>query len=191
MDKSTALYFKNNQEWHKWLSQNHDKENEVWLIIQKKHSNKSGIGYEEALEEALCFGWIDGKMMSIDKEKFILRYSPRKAKSIWSKINKDKAEKLIAQGRMTTAGLAKVEEAKKQGNWEEAYTNKIKEEIPEDLETALLENRIAWFNFQKFANSYRNMYIGWVTGAKTDVTRKRRITEVVKRSILNKKPGIE
>jgi len=189
METSTALYFKDSQEWYKWLLQNHDKEKEAWLVIQKKRSEKTGIGYDESLEEALCFGWIDGKMMSIDKEKFILRYSPRKAKSVWSKINKDKVEELIAQGRMTNAGLVKVEEAKKNGKWEEAYTNRKKDEIPDDLEAALLKNRTAWLNFQKFANSYRNMYIGWVIGAKTEETRKRRIAEVIKRTILNKKPA--
>lgn len=191
METSAALHFKDGQEWHKWLSQNHDKEKEAWLVIQKKHSSKTGIGYDESLEEALCFGWIDGQMMSIDKEKFILRYSPRKTKSVWSKINKDKAEELIVQGRMTAAGLAKVGEAKKNGSWEEAYTNKQKDEIPNDLEAALLKNRTAWLNFQKFANSYRNMYIVWVAGAKTEETRRKRITEVVKRSALNKKLGIE
>jgi uncharacterized protein YdeI (YjbR/CyaY-like superfamily) len=119
-----------------------------------------------------------------------LRFSPRKTKSVWSKINKGKAELLIAQGKMTDAGLAKIEEAKKNGLWEEAYTNRKKDVIPTDLENALSENRIAWVNFHSFANSYRNMYIGWVTSAKTKKTRKMRITEVVKRSTLNKKPGI-
>jgi len=191
METGTALYFKDTQEWHNWLLQNHDKEKEAWLIIQKKQSKKTGIGYDESLEEALCFGWIDGKMMSINKEEFILRYSPRKSKSVWSKINKDKAEELITQGRMTAAGLIKIEEAKKNGSWEEAYTNKVKDEIPEDLEAELSKNKTAWLNFNKFANSYRNMYIGWAIGAKTIETRKRRIAEIVMRSILNKKPGIE
>ena len=191
METSTILHFKDTQEWHKWLLQNHNKEKEAWIVIQKKHSNKIGIRYDESLEEALCFGWIDGKMMSINKEEFILRYSPRKSKSVWSKRNKDKAEELVTQGRMTFAGLATIKEAKKNGSWEEAYTSKLKDEIPYDLEAALLKNKTAWLNFQKFANSYRNMYIGWIVGAKTEETRKRRITEVIKRSILNKKPGIE
>jgi uncharacterized protein YdeI (YjbR/CyaY-like superfamily) len=160
-------------------------------VIYKKHSGKSGITYDEALEEALCFGWIDGKMQSIDGEKFILRFSPRKANSVWSKINKERAEKLIKSGRMTEAGLAKIEEARKNGLWETAYTNKKRDEMPPDLESALMENNTAWLNFQKFANSYRNMYIGWVAGARTEATRRKRIIEVVKRSALNRKPGIE
>ncbi|MFC1912434.1 YdeI family protein [Chloroflexota bacterium] len=190
MDISAALYFQGSQEWHQWLQLNHDLENEAWLFIYKKHSSKAGVSYDEALEEALCFGWIDGKMQSIDEDKFVLRFSPRKYKSVWSKRNKERAELLIAQGKMTDAGLAKIEEAKKNGLWEDAYTNRKRDVIPNDLETALSENRIAWVNFHSFANSYRNMYIGWVAGAKTEETRKRRIDEVVKRSTLNKKPGI-
>jgi uncharacterized protein YdeI (YjbR/CyaY-like superfamily) len=191
VELSEALDFKDSQEWYRWLEQNHDKETEAWLVIYKKRSKQTGLQYDEALVEALCFGWIDGKMRSIDDHKFILRFSLRKAKSIWSKINKEKAELLISQGKMTEAGFAKIEEAKKNGLWEEAYTNRKKDIIPADLENALSENKTAWINFHNFANSYRNMYIGWVTNAKTDDTRKRRIAEVVTRSTLNKKPGIE
>jgi uncharacterized protein YdeI (YjbR/CyaY-like superfamily) len=120
-----------------------------------------------------------------------LRYSPRKEKSVWSKINKDKAERMIQLGRMTTPGLEKIKIAEKQGLWQNAYTNKIKERLPSDLKKALVSDKIAWKNFQKFANSYRNMYIGWVKNAKTEVTRKKRIILVVQRSKNNKKPGIE
>ena len=187
----TTLYFSNSQEWHMWLTENHDSQQEVWLVHYKKHSGKASIDLNSAVEEALCFGWIDGKLKSIDKERFILRYSPRKPNSVWSKINRDNAEQLIAQGRMTTAGLAKIEEAKKNGTWDAAYTNKIRDEIPPDLKKALMENTKAWNSFEGFANSYRNMYIGWVNGAKTDETRRKRITEVIKRSALNKRAGIE
>ena len=191
MDINTALNFKDIQRWHNWLEQNHNKEREAWLVIYKKRSKQTGLQYDEALEEALCFGWIDGKLKSVDKDRFILRYSPRKANSVWSKINRDKAEQLIAQGRMTAAGLTKIEEAKKNGTWDAAYTNKQRDEIPSDLRKALMENIKAWNNFESFANSYRNMYIGWVIGAKTEETRRKRIIEVVKRSALNMKPGIE
>jgi uncharacterized protein YdeI (YjbR/CyaY-like superfamily) len=92
---------------------------------------------------------------------------------------------------MTEAGLEKIKLAKKQGLWDAAYTNLKKDRLPSDLRQALLTNQGAWNNFNNFANSYRNMYIGWVKGAKTDITRKKRIDEVVKRSSLNKKPGVE
>jgi uncharacterized protein YdeI (YjbR/CyaY-like superfamily) len=191
METDNALHFSNSMEWHQWLERNHDKEKEVWLIHYKKNSGKHTVSYLDALEEALCFGWIDGKLKGIDEDKFALRYSPRKDKSIWSKVNKEKAEKLIALGRMRAAGLKKIEEAKNNGFWDKAYTNKEVEEIPADLEEALSVNESARENFHRFANSYSNMYIGWVNNAKTGETRKRRIMEVVKQSALNKKPGIE
>jgi uncharacterized protein YdeI (YjbR/CyaY-like superfamily) len=124
MDLDKALHFKTSTEWHKWLQNNHDKETEAWLVIYKKGSHHTGLRYEEALEEALCFGWIDGKMKSMDKDKFILRYSPRNAKSIWSQQNREKTEQLIASGKMTLAGLARVKEAKMNSTWEKADTQK-------------------------------------------------------------------
>ncbi len=97
---------------------------------------------------------------------------------------------MIKLGKMTEFGLNKIELAKKNGLWDNAYTNKVREEIPSDLKKALLSDKIAWNNFQKFANSYRNMYIGWIENAKTDITRIKRINEVVIRSRENKKPGV-
>jgi len=191
MNESTSLHFKNRNEWRKWLEINHKNIKEVWLIHYKKPSNKKSINHFEAVEEALCFGWIDSKLKKIDEERFILRYSPRKQKSVWSKINKEKAEELITSGKMTKSGLEKIKDAKKQGLWDTAYTNLVKDRLPSDLKNSLMQNKTAWINFQKFANSYRNMYIGWVKGAKTQETRKRRISEVVKRAAKNKKPGIE
>jgi uncharacterized protein YdeI (YjbR/CyaY-like superfamily) len=190
MNMDEALHFKDRQEWRTWLEDNSSIVNEAWLLHYKKRSNKVTLSHNDAVEEALCFGWIDGKLKSIDANKFILRYSPRKSNSVWSKINKDKAEQLIAQGKMTKAGLVKIEEAKKNGYWDAAYTNTIKDEMPEDLIKALKADTKAWGNFGHFANTYRNMYIGWIVGSKTEATRRKRITEVVMRSALNKKPGV-
>ena len=183
--------FQDREEWRNWLKDNYRKESFVWIILFKKKYRKKGLTLEDTVEEAICFGWIDGKLKRVDAKRFSLRFSPRKKKSVWSRINRDKAEQLIAEGKMTPAGLVKIEEARSNGTWENAYTNKKKEKMPADLKEALSGNKAAWENFQKFANSYRNMYIGWVNDAKTDTTRKRRISEVVKRSVINKKPGIE
>ena len=191
METSAALFFRNGQEWRTWLQQYHTEINAVWLVHYKKSTGEPGITYDEALEEALCFGWIDGKMKSLDDEKYIIRYSPRKAMSVWSKLNKEKAEQLIASGKMTDAGLAKIEEAKSNGYWDSAYTNRVMDELPLDLKNALILDKDAWYHFQRFANSYRNTCIGWVNMAKSGETRKRRISEVVKRSSMNKKPGME
>lgn len=190
IDLNNALLFENKKEWRKWLEKNHEKFKEIWLIHYKKSSDKKNISHYDAVEEALCFGWIDSTLKRIDEERYILRYTPRKGKSVWSKINKETAERMILQGKMTSAGLEKINSAKKNGLWKTAYTNKIRDSLPLDLEKSLQLDEIAWGNFQNFANSYRNMYIGWVKNAKTDKTRIKRITEVVKRSRENKKPGM-
>jgi uncharacterized protein YdeI (YjbR/CyaY-like superfamily) len=189
MEIDKAILFPSSTEWRRWLEEYHDKEKEAWLVHYKKGSGKDSLSYDDAVEEALCFGWIDGRLKSIDNEKFILRYSPRKKNSVWSKLNRDKAEKLIRSNKMTEAGMIKINQAKANGLWDAAYTSLDKDEIPEDLKSALMGNLDALNNFEHFANSYRNMYIGWVNGAKTSQTRQQRIAEVVRRSELNKKLG--
>jgi uncharacterized protein YdeI (YjbR/CyaY-like superfamily) len=133
------------------------------------------------------FGWIDGKLKKVDKERFILRYSPHKPDSVWSKLNREKAEKMIKAGKMTPAGLSIIEEAKKSGSWNKAYTSLKRDRIPPDLRRALAKDKRAWDNFQSFAISYRNMYIHWIKSAKTDETRRKRIENVVKQALENKK----
>jgi len=190
-DLASVRLFNNRNEWRKWLEKNHSTKHGLWLIHYKKESNKKSVSHPDAVEEALCFGWIDSKLKRIDEERYILRYTPRKRKSVWSKINKDTAEKMIHLGKMTEAGLEKIKIAKKQGLWNTAYTNLKKDRIPSDLKKALLKNKEAWNNFNNFANSYRNSYIGWIKSAKSDITRINRIDEVVRRSIENIKPGVE
>ena len=182
-----ALYFQTRADWRDWLSKHHDLINYVWIIFFKKSTGKKGITLEEAVEEAICFGWIDGKLKRVDDERFMLRFSIRKDKSVWSQINRLRAEKLIADGKMTHAGLAKIEQAKKSGYWDKAYTNKIKDELPADLLETLKKDQKAIDNFQRFANTYQNMYIGWVNSAKSIETRKKRIDKVVEQALKNKK----
>ena len=190
MELDKAVHFRNRREWRNWLSENNDKKNELWLVHRKKRTGIASVRLEDAVMEAICFGWIDGKLRSIDEDRYIVRYSPRRPNSVWSKINKDRAETLIRSGKMAAAGLAKIDEARQNGMWDAAYTNRHRDKIPPDLQKALEGDKDARTNFGNFANSYRNMYIGWVNDAKTDTTRKKRITEVVKRSRLNIKPGI-
>ena len=191
LDINKALFFKNRIQWRKWLEQNHDQASEALVIHYRKDSGKKGLNHLEAVEEALCFGWIDSILRRMDNERFVLKYTPRKANSVWSKVNKEKAEQLIKAGLMTTAGIVKIEEAKKNGNWDNAYTSLIKDTLPADLKQALLKNKKAWYNFQKFATTYRNMYTGWLDSAKTDATRQKRIEEILYRSKRNIKPGID
>ena len=117
MSVTMPLDFKDAIEWRNWLAANHHDATEVWIIQLKAKSKNTGLRYLEALEEALSYGWIDGKMHSIDDEKFMLRYTPRKANSNWSENNKKRAEELIRQGRMAEAGMAAIEAAKKNGKW--------------------------------------------------------------------------
>jgi uncharacterized protein YdeI (YjbR/CyaY-like superfamily) len=187
MEDSNPLYFKSRLEWRKWLRENHHKKKGVWIIYYKKHTDKPSVSYEDAVEEAICFGWIDSKVNSIDTERFMQKYTPRNPKSVWSLLNKKRAEKMIEKGKMTTYGLKPIEEGKKSGAWHVAYTLKKKFRIPKDLKESLMKNKKAWTNFNAFANTYRNMYIGWVTGSGKEETRKKRIEQVAKLSEQNKK----
>lgn len=185
-----TLYITDRKEWRKWLEKHHNTAKEIWLIYYKKHSGKPRIPYDDAVEEALCFGWIDSLVKSIDDEKYMQKYTPRKKNSIWSEINVKRCEKMIKESKMTDAGMILIEEAKINGKWDRAYTTKKIFEMPEDLEIALKKNKSAWNNFTKFAPSYKNNYIHWIISAKKEETKIKRISEVVKRSELNQKPGM-
>ena len=185
------LHITSRADWRAWLKENHAAEKEIWLIHYKKHTGKPGIPYEDAAEEALCFGWIDGMMRRIDEEKYALRYSPRKSGSIWSETNKKRAERMIEQGRMTDAGLAKIKEAKKNGEWHKATLREDTTNIPLDLKKALEANEKARHNFESLAPSYKKQFIWWITSAKIHETRKRRIQKIVRLAEENKKLGMK
>ncbi len=165
-----------------WLEDNHSSEKEIWAIIHKKKSGKKGLKYMEAVEEAICFGWIDSKMQSIDEFRFRLRFSPRKKNSIWSKKNKEIAETMIQLEKMKGAGFEIIAEAKRNGKWDSAYSSKAPLKIPKELLKALKENSIAWKNFDEFSNSTKLRYIYWVESAKKNETRRKRIINVVKKA---------
>ncbi|MBN2334567.1 YdeI/OmpD-associated family protein [Candidatus Bathyarchaeota archaeon] len=183
--------FLGKDEWRHWLSMNHAAENEAWVVIQKVKSPNQGLRYEEAVDEAMCHGWIDGKMRRLNDHEFTQRFSPRRPRSVWSLINRDRAERLISEGRMTEPGLAAVEEAKRNGRWEKAYTSREPPEMPGDLLEALKANEAAHRNFTAFPNSARLMYIHWINDAKRPETRARRIRRVVERAEQGKRPGID
>jgi len=185
MSRSIDQDFHDHKEWRTWLKRNHSSENEVWVIIQKKKSERNGLKYQEAVEEAICFGWIDSKMQSIDNNSFRQRFSPRKKNSIWSKKNKETAEKMIQEGKMKKSGFETINIAKQNGNWDAAYSSKDVPVLPKDLEKALKQNKLVWKNFNKFSNSKRLQFIYWVNSAKKDETRQKRIINVVIKSTLN------
>ena len=122
---ANCITFANREEWRAWLEGHHTTEQEAWLLIRRKGAARGFLVLEDAIEEALCFGWIDGVLKPVDKESYALRFSPRKPNSIWSVNNQRRVEKLIQQGRMTPAGLEKIAEAKENGEWDAAVTIKL------------------------------------------------------------------
>jgi uncharacterized protein YdeI (YjbR/CyaY-like superfamily) len=165
--------------WRAWLADNHDVEKEAWLVICKKHAGVPGLTYIEALEEALCFGWIDGILKRVDDEKHLIRFSPRRRNSIWSELNKKRVRTLIREGRMTEAGLARIREAKANGQWHKAAQREDVTLVPPELAAALAQNEQARRNFEKLAPCYRKQFLYWIGSAKRDETREKRVAEAV------------
>ncbi|MDH5199464.1 MAG: YdeI/OmpD-associated family protein [Candidatus Bathyarchaeota archaeon] len=189
MSVSEGPNFRDRVEWRRWLEENHSLEDGAWVIIHKKGSKREGLRYDEAVDEAVCFGWIDGGMRSLDGERFRLWFSPRRRGSVWSLLNRERVERLMEAGLMAEAGLRAVEDAKESGMWDTAYTSRVEPEVPEDLMEALREDQEAWRNFEGFSNSAKLMYVHWVESAKREETRTKRISEVVRRAVRNIKPG--
>ncbi|MRX40022.1 hypothetical protein GJU43_12115 [Flavobacterium sp. LC2016-23] len=175
------------QDWREWLKENHDVKHYVWLVCYKKQANVPTISWSDAVDEALCFGWIDSTRKSIDSDKFIQFFTRRKPNSNWSKINKEKIERLIREGLMFQAGLESVERAKQNGSWiildtvEELF-------IPEDLEIAFEANPGAKEYFLSLSKSVKKMILYWVVSAKRPETRQKRINEVAVLAAQNLKP---
>ncbi len=184
------LRFRGRADWRRWLETHHATETEAWVLLSKK-AVAGGLQYEEALEEALCFGWIDGKLRAHDAAGFALRFSPRKPGSPWSESNRDRATRLIRDGRMRPAGLARVEEAKQSGAWASAVRPSRVPRIPRDLTAALRADPGAGSNFRAWGASSRAACIRWVLDAKREGTRARRVRRVVLRARQDRRPGIE
>jgi len=189
MTGQEPLDFRSAMEWRRWLQRNHARSQGEWVYMYKKGA-RAGLRYQDALDEALCFGWIDGQIHAVDAEKFRQRWTPRRRSSVWSQANKGRVKRLVSEGRMCEAGLAEVTQAKRSGKWQAAYTNRREETVPPDLARALRAHPAAWRNFQAFAPTYRNLYTGWVLNAKREATRERRVEAVVRRSAQGRKPGI-
>jgi uncharacterized protein YdeI (YjbR/CyaY-like superfamily) len=174
----TCLAFASRQDWRAWLERHHATELEAWLLLHKKKMASRALTYEEAVEEALCFGWIDGLLRSLDSEAFALRFSPRKSRSVWSETNKHRAEVLIKQGLMTPAGLAKVIEARGNGEWDAAAAREDVSALPADLAQELIRNE-ARGAFEECTPSVKKQYLYWLSSAKRTETRRKRIQTIV------------
>ena len=185
--------FKTAADWRTWLESNYDREEEIWLVYYKKGTGKKSLTYEEALQEALCFGWIDSTVNRLDRERYMQKWTPRNVDSVWSAANKERVKKLIAEGRMAAPGLAKIEAAKRNGSW-----NKLSDidrigrtgEIPEDLREALAGNSIVKEKFERLAPSQKKLWAWWILSAKRPETRARRIAETLKGVAAGRRPGM-
>ncbi|MBK7305438.1 MAG: YdeI/OmpD-associated family protein [Saprospiraceae bacterium] len=173
------IEFKTTQTFETWLEKNQDHSNGLWLKIFKKDSGKKTINYAEALDVALCYGWIDGQKKSFDELAYLQKFCPRRDKSIWSKINIGHVERLIEAGRMKPAGLKAIEKAKANGNWEKAYDSPSKMTIPEDFLKELSNNKKAEA-FYKGLNNTNLFSIGFrLQTAKKLETREKRMKEII------------
>lgn len=178
-DGIKTFYAKTQKEWRKWLEKNHQSEKSIWLIIYKKESGTPSVYYTDAVDEAICFGWIDSKPNKRDDESYYQFFAKRNIKSNWSKVNKGKVARLLEEGKIAQSGLEAIELAKQNGTW--TALDKVEEmEIPEDLQKAFNKNKTAFGYFDKFPRSSKRNILEWIMNAKRPETRQARIDETVK-----------
>ncbi|MFN8343526.1 MAG: YdeI/OmpD-associated family protein [Spirosomataceae bacterium] len=175
------------QEWREWLQENHLSQSAVWLVYYKKKSNVASITWSEAVDEALCFGWIDSKAQTLDDEKFRQFFSKRKPKSVWSKINKEKIQRLTADGLIAPAGYEIIETAKQNGSW--SILDEVEElVIPADLASEFETRPGSGDFFLSLSKSVRKAILQWLVLAKQPETRRKRLLEIAERAALQQKP---
>lgn len=172
---------KDRVEWRRWLAKNFSRSEEIWLVFYKKATGKQTVSYDHAVEEALCFGWVDGMKKKLDEERYAFRFTPRKPNSQWSKSNLQRAERLIAEGKMTPAGL------KVYNSGDRRETPRMPTELPSDLEQLFRKQRAAWTNYQQFPPGYRRVTAGWVASAKKEETRIKRLEKLMEYSARNQR----
>jgi uncharacterized protein YdeI (YjbR/CyaY-like superfamily) len=171
--------FPDRRAWEAWLGAHHAGSDGVWLQLAKAGAAEPGLSYAEAIEVALCWGWIDGQKKGLDAQSWLQRFTPRRARSLWSKINRAKAEALIAGGRMQPAGFAEIERARSDGRWDEAYDGARTSAVPEDLQAAFDRNRRAAAFFATLDGANRYAVLWRVQTAKRPETRAKRIETLV------------
>jgi len=178
-------------EWRAWLQKNHGRYEEVWLVYFKQHTGKPTISYRDSVEEAICFGWIDGLKKRIDEERYAHRFTPRRPGSKWSPLNIHLAEKMIAAGIMMPAGLQAFERRKSYD--QELLRHRQSNEIalPQEIEQALRSNQTAWRNYKALAPGYRKQYAGWLSSAVRPETRQKRLREALRLLEQNRKLGMK
>lgn len=169
----------NREEWRQWLEQNHATEREVWLIFHRKESGKPSITYRQSLEEALCYGWIDSLIQKIDDERYARKFNPRRPGSQWSELNRHLAARLVDEGRMTPAGLAAIRVPLPDAHL--PPPRRLELALPDWLKAALMTSPVAWEFYNTLPASQRRICIGWISDAKRDDTRQRRVKEAIEK----------
>jgi len=182
-----TLPFKSKKKWADWLAKQHDKSTGVWLKLAKKATGIPSVTYAEALDVALCYGWIDGQKGSFDEQYFLQKFTPRRPKSIWSKINVGKAEQLIASGEMKPAGLKVIEAAKQDGRWAAAYEGQRTISVSDDFQSALDKNKKAKAFFATLNSANRYAFLFRIQTAKKAETRAKRIQQFIEMLERNEK----
>jgi uncharacterized protein YdeI (YjbR/CyaY-like superfamily) len=182
-----ARHFKTRSSWRLWLEKNHAKSKALWLILYNANSSKASIRMEEAVEEALCFGWIDSKAVKRDDESRYQYFSPRKPKSNWSKVNRERVGKLEKAGLIAPAGQALIDLAKSSGTWD-ALKDVESLVFPDDLRKEFKKNKAAFENFNSFSPSSQRVILYWILSAKRPETRQKRIRETVEKAGKKMKP---
>jgi uncharacterized protein YdeI (YjbR/CyaY-like superfamily) len=173
--------FRTQAAWEKWLSANHENSSGIWLELAKKSSGVASVNYAEALEVALCYGWIDGQTASVDATWYRQRFTPRRARSKWSQINRTAVEKLYAAGRLSPAGIREMEAAKKDGRWEAAYPSSKNMTVPPDLEDELDKHPKARRNFEQLDRQSRFAILYRLLDARKPESRQRRLNEFLRK----------
>jgi uncharacterized protein YdeI (YjbR/CyaY-like superfamily) len=182
-----VLRFASKKEWSAWLAKQHGKSSGVWLQLAKKDSGIPSVTYDEAVDAALCYGWIDGQKKGYDDQYWLQKFTPRGPKSIWSKINTEKTERLIASGEMQPAGWKAIDAARKDGRWEAAYSSQRNISIPDDFQAALDQNGKAKAFFSTLKSAERYSILFRIQTAKKPETRAKRIQQFVEMLEKNEK----
>ena len=192
MKMTRTLIARDGAEWRAWLAANHEREQEVWLVYFKASSAQTGIDYETSVEEALCYGWVDGLIQKIDDEKYARKFTPRRPGSFWAASNKKRMEKLIAEGRMTPVGLAKYDPLAPESASELGQKVRRAEiPIPEEIRQGLQTNPRAWESFQGLPPSHQRQYVSWIISAKKAETQQKRLAEALEMLEQGKKLGLK
>jgi uncharacterized protein YdeI (YjbR/CyaY-like superfamily) len=187
-----TLHITERAAWRAWLKANGGKDKEIWLVFYKKHTGKVRLAYDDAVEEALCFGWIDSTVKRLDDETYARKFTPRSPGSLWSELNIGRAKKMIAAGSMTAAGLAMIDPAHLRSTRRPRPANPPEDlSIPPYIRAGLDADEKAGFFFKNLAPSYRRLYVRWVDSAKKDETKQRRLAEMLATLRAGRKLGLK